>query len=274
MVDKFFRALPEFKGKRRLARFFFRHKLNTARDLRISGRMGCTYLLPNIKENVAFSIFINGIYEEKTFNFLSESIPVNGVFLDLGMNIGSISVPLCKRRKDIKVAGVEASPWVMEYLLKNIRDNHLENQVTVYNNALFHEDDIVLPFTSPREHFGRGSLAAATGGAESIDVISIKLDTLLKKNNINRVDFIKIDIEGYEYFAFKGARELLSAKDAPDIIFEFGESNERRAGLEPGSSQQILSEFGYKIYELDGNLKKRQTGILRTGFYMLFASKK
>src|SRR5688572_4456064 len=101
MLDKLFRALPEFKGKRRLARLLFSDRLKALRDVTVEGKMNCVYLLPNVTENVAFSIFINGIYEESTYNFLVRAIPANGVFLDLGMNIGSITVPLCKKRKDI-----------------------------------------------------------------------------------------------------------------------------------------------------------------------------
>jgi FkbM family methyltransferase len=40
-------------------------------------------------------------------------------------------------------------------------------------------------------------------------------------NKVNKVNFIKIDVEGYEYTVFKGGKELLSQDDAPDIFLEF-----------------------------------------------------
>ncbi|WP_336515191.1 FkbM family methyltransferase [Pollutibacter soli] len=273
-MSKFFRALPEFKGKRRLGRLLFKNKINEARDIEITGKMGCRYSLPNIRENVAFSIFINGIYEEDTFRFLRDTVPPDALFLDLGMNIGSISIPLCKARPDIKVVGIEASPWVMGYLVKNISVNSLDNRITPHNYALFDEDDQELKFLSPKDHFGQGSLSLHNSSEDVILVHSIKLDTFLQKNKIQKVGFIKIDIEGYEYFAFKGGLELLKGPDAPDILFESSDRNEKLAGVEPGGSQKILRDAGYKIYKIEDGKKVLQHDILTTGFYMLFASKK
>ncbi len=68
-------------------------------------------------ENIGFDIFINGIYEQQTSEFIAEKMPVNGVFLDLGANIGAITIPVHNNRKDIKIICVEAAPAVYTYLL-------------------------------------------------------------------------------------------------------------------------------------------------------------
>ena len=57
------------------------------------------------------------------------------------------------------------------------------------------------------------------GSSEKVKTISV--DTLLNDLKISELNFIKIDIEGYEYFAFKGAEKTLRHANAPDILFEF-----------------------------------------------------
>jgi len=63
------------------------------------------------------------------------------------------------------------------------------------------------------------------------------------------VDFIKIDVEGYEYHVFKGAETTLSRPDAPDILFEFVDwAEEKAAGIAIGDAQRILKSYGYRIF--------------------------
>ncbi len=71
MLDRLVSALPDFRGKRRLVRYLLRSYMATAKDLTIEGSMSCRYLLPNLKETIAFDLFCNGTYEPETFRFLS-----------------------------------------------------------------------------------------------------------------------------------------------------------------------------------------------------------
>ncbi|HLX67114.1 MAG TPA: hypothetical protein VKR41_08965, partial [Puia sp.] len=65
-MDALFRSLPAFKGKNRLAGVLLKKKLQTTKDILVKGRYDCSYLLPNVIENVSREIFINGIYEPQT----------------------------------------------------------------------------------------------------------------------------------------------------------------------------------------------------------------
>ena len=114
MLDKIIRKLPPFKGKQRLARFLFKKKITNDRDVSIKGDYNCYYKVPNIKENIGFEIFINGVYERETIEFIAGKIPQHGYLLDIGANIGAISIPLCNKRVDINVLAVEASKRVFK----------------------------------------------------------------------------------------------------------------------------------------------------------------
>jgi FkbM family methyltransferase len=270
-----FRQLPEFKGKLRLAKFLFGKNRKKAKDIWINGKYGCTYLLPNLIEDVSFEIYINGIYEESTSDFLSERIPPGGVFLDLGANIGAILTPLSRRRNDIKIVCVEASPRIFGYLEKNLAANGLMD-ISKINKALYYTDNDELDFFSPDEKFGKGSLSPVFTN-EAQKVATIRLDTLVGQLLLPKVDMIKIDVEGYEYHVFKGAETLMSGNEAPDIIFEFVDWAERNAiGISVGDAQRLLRSYGYRIFYFNENRKAMDEvkEIIVKGFHILYATKK
>ena len=68
----YYRKLPLFKGKSKLARLLFKKNIRKAKDVWVRGKYGCKYLLPNLVENVSFDIYVNGIYEQDTLEFLAD----------------------------------------------------------------------------------------------------------------------------------------------------------------------------------------------------------
>ena len=114
------RQLPNFKGKFRLMRFLLQSQLKSVSNIIVHAANGVLYKIPNINEIIGFSIYINGYYEKKYTNYFIESIPLNGVFIDVGANIGSICIPLAKARPDIAIIAIEASSKVLEYLRYNV----------------------------------------------------------------------------------------------------------------------------------------------------------
>jgi len=154
-MDALFRKLPLFKGKQRLARLLLKKDLANGKDICVKGRFGSNYLLPNLIENVSLEIFINGIYEKATSDFFVKRLSPGGVFLDLGANIGAISVPLYQQRKDIKIVCVEAAPWLFPYLQKNLEQNGFKDAVLV-NKALFNTDNEEIDFSQVDARFSVG----------------------------------------------------------------------------------------------------------------------
>lgn len=272
-MGNLFRKLPDFRGKRRLAKILFRQKLNSSSEVLVEGKFGCSYYLPNLQENIGLDIFVNGVYEETTINHLEKMIPLNGRYLDLGANIGAILIPLCKKRPDINAIAVEAAPWIFKYLEKNILLNKLD-KIIYLNNALFDRDDVALDFFSPQDKYGKGSLSPVFS-REPVKVISKQVDTIIREHNFGKVNAIKADVEGFEYYVFKGAEEILKKEGAPDIVFEFVDWAEELAmGLSPGAAQKVLIEMGYQLFVIKNDNLVRLNHILQKGAADLFATKK
>jgi FkbM family methyltransferase len=274
LMDAGFRKLPLFKGKDRLAKMIFKHRIAGSKNFLVKGKFGCEYVIPNIVENIGFDIFINGIYEQETSDFIINHLPANGIFLDLGANIGAITIPVYTKRRDARIICVEAAPWIFRNLERNLKHNGAVD-IAAINKALYYNDGEILDFYSPEDKFGKGSLSPVFTD-KLTKVTTIKVDTLVKQLQIPHVDIIKIDVEGYEYHVFKGASELLARSVAPDIIFEFVDWAEEQAmDLKIGDSQRLLRDLGYQIYYFRGRgAMKEVDGILKSGYNMLYASKK
>ena len=269
-----FRKIGYFKGKRRLAKALWGNTIKTGKNIWIKGMYDCIYKLPNLSDSVSMGIFADGIYEKDTHTFIKSKLPVGGVYLDLGANIGSILIPLCKTRPDIKAYCVEAAPWIYEVLLDNIKANKLEN-VAAWNNAIYDVDGLSLKFYSPESGFGKGSLLPVFEKVP-VEVMSTTIDTLVGQITGGNISVIKIDIEGFEFFAFKGGESLLKRPDAPDIVFEFaGWAEAQVEGIKAGSAQDLILSYGYELYEiLPGAKLKKMEKPMREGGGLLYATKK
>ena len=80
----------------------------------------------------------------------------------------------------------------------------------------------------------------------SVEVETIKLDDFLSQRNINRVDFVKIDIEGAEYLAIQGMKETL-ARFKPKMMIEVTENHEALFNLLKANNYIIVDEFSQLV---------------------------
>lgn len=276
MIIRLLQYLPEIKGKTRILRWLLRNYIKDKTNIIVRANRGLLFKIPNATEPIGFSVLINGYHEKETSNFIVQNVPPNGVFVDIGANIGTITLPVCIQRRDIKALCIEASLRVFNYLLENVKMNKLSNCILI-NKAVSDIDGQQVDFFSPPDQHGKGSLSPVfTDHPESVETIT--LDTLFYQHKFVSVDFIKIDIEGYEYYAFKSAEETLKKQDAPVILFEFIDWAESHAkGLKPGDAQRLLMDYGYFIYLFKKGKPQGyplEEPITAEGLHMLLATKK
>lgn len=269
-IARISRRLPGFRGKYRLLRAAFSRAINKEKDISITGRNNISYLLPNINEVIGFSLYINGVYEPEFIEFIIKRVPRNGVFIDAGANIGSICIPVAKRRPDITIVAVEASPKVFRYLAHNVQVNHCHN-IRPVNKALSDTDGLSIQFYSPEGLFGKGSMSPVfTKEGESVSTVTI--DSLAAELNIDRIDFMKIDVEGHEKKVFQGMNRFFRERKIGNILFEFVDWAEEMAeGCKPGDAQQLLLEKGFGLSLCTGNSLAALPGVLKKGSAMLYA---
>lgn len=80
----------------------------------------------------------------------------------------------------------------------------------------------------------------------------ITLAEYCQASDIKKIDLLKIDVEGFEYFVLKGAEKLLKDKVIKKIIFEV-DDHEKRYSIKSEDYSNLLSQFNYKRIPSSGN---------------------
>ena len=273
---------PGTPGKSRLARRLLGSSL-AANDKSVIGRGGDEFIAPSLMEPVGFYLLIDGVYESELLSFMLGKLQrkagaesAGAVFVDVGANIGSFTIPVAKSLgAEGRVIAIESSPTIYPYLKRNVELNGLSN-IRLIQCAASDTDLQEVPFyEAPIESFGMGSLGAQFNG-KPIPVITRTLDSILSERGVDRVDLIKVDVEGFEVGVFKGAEKLLNGPDAPLIAFEFCDwAEDRVPGGRRGNAQRALKDYGYRIWKLHDFLRGKQplSDVLTAGFETLVAIK-
>jgi FkbM family methyltransferase len=266
-VSKALRCLPaELPGKTRLAKKLLGSCLQ-AKDIKVVGRDGITFVIPSLREPVGFYLLIDGIYEVTTVSFVLKQLKPGAVFIDVGANIGVFTLPAARKIGPAgRVVAIEPSPRAFSYLQQNVALNELSN-VHLFQCVATECDGRTMPFyEAPIDHFGMGSLGTQFH-TNPILVQARTLDQILSAQKIEYVDVIKVDVEGFEAAVFRGAEKLLTSTKPPIVVFEFCE--------QVGAAQRVLKDYGYSIWSLK-ELKRGMPPLkdeVTSGFAMLVACK-
>lgn len=150
----------------------------------------------------------------------------DAVCLDVGANIGLYSLALAALAPRGRVYAFEPSPGSFDYLRHNVDDNGLAN-VESFKLALgaqaagtVHFHDIPFftagSFTVDDDSF----LTSEALGSNYFEAPATTLDAFVAEHGLNRVDLVKIDVEGAELSVLDGAKETLSTM-RPKVVLEF-----------------------------------------------------
>lgn len=198
---------------------------------------------------IDYVLFVKQDWEVEARGFASNLKCADGFMIDAGSNVGHYTALLSTKYPDARIISVEASPKNFEYLKSNCTLNHTSN-VTQYNMAVSDSDDKTVKLygrdclsTINRRfledwHIPRGHL-----GKELVRTITI--DTLVKNNDIDKICLLKLDIEGAEVLALKGAYSTLRQRKVKNLIVEYhSKSNKLYV-------QRLLGELGYSFTEYE-----------------------
>lgn len=230
---------------------FFKQAIEKKKPVEFTAHYKVRYKIPNTIENLGVELLINGVYEKDIVEFLQKQVPRDAVFFDIGANIGSIGLPVIKDKPGIRYYGFEASPLVFEYLQYNFTANGIPH-FELFNKLVHKNDQETMKFYEA-ELYGKSSLAP-TYTDQHILVTSLSLDAFCNGKNIQKIDWMKVDVQGFELYVFEGMKHLLEEKKISNILFEFEAWADDQAGISRGAAQRFLEQMGYVLYGLDGKL--------------------
>ena len=169
------------------------------------------------------------------------------VAIDVGANLGEWTIPLARAVGAAgRVIAMEPAPRGAAALEATLAANALR-QAEVIRAAIGDRDglaEFAVPIvTSARTDTGTARIGSACVGHEALRVSLRSLDALAAERRLDRVDLIKIDVEGHERQVLDGAASILD-RHRPVLVLETGyeTSADRRA------IHNRLSGLGYRIF--------------------------
>lgn len=187
-----------------------------------------------------------GILGREEAGILRRFVSGGMTVVDLGANQGLYTLFLADLARPGKVFAFEPHPILYEQLVANIRENRIENvecrQMAVSSSSGS------LALKLGRLNLGDNYISAA--GAETPDSVQVRALTLDELFEATRIDFLKIDIQGWEAAALAGGRQVLERNQGIVVLFEFWPFGLCRAGADPNQLLSFLTELGFSIYRL------------------------
>ena len=185
---------------------------------------------------------------DKIFNIKSGDVIIDG-----GSFHGDMAIYFSKRVGDKgKILTFEALPHNIPQLQNNIELFNCNN-IKIFNGALWNEDTDVTFYLSDYPNAGSPLRDFRKVRSDYIDIQGVKLDSIIKKLGINKVDFIWTNIEGSELRALKGMKNTLKNNNCKLCI-----STHKISDTYQNTQDVIdlLLSYGYNAKPVDEEHKK------------------
>jgi FkbM family methyltransferase len=219
-----------------------------------------------IKDWVQYNLFIYGKYEENETLLWEKLVKKSSVILDIGANVGYFSLLASKINPKSSIFSFEPIKHTFDRLSYNVKQNNFQN-IKLFNCAISDENRILSINVGNENNWGMSSVnnhEFTSGKIENINAISI--DNFVKEEKIQRVDLIKLDIEGAEYMALEGMKNTLD-NYSPDILIEILDEHLLKQNKSSEMIYNLLFSKGYVAFSIENNgvLKRLLTPISKDG---------
>jgi len=199
----------------------------------------------------------SGSYEPYITQLIEKFVRKGDTVFDIGANIGIHTLTLSKAVGDGgSVIAFEPVKYLLKELSLNLHLNSTRN-VKIVNVACGEIDKIAEMNVIKEGHFDSGNsslveneniISLNLNKINKVKVQVIALDNFVYRHGLS-IDFIKMDIEGYELFALKGMREIIK-EQKPKMIIEYNLDRIHDLGFSNQDFNNIL-DLQYDCYEID-----------------------
>ena len=192
-------------------------------------------------------------YEAETLKLWFRLVSPSLTIYDIGANIGLYSVLTAKQLDRGKVICFEPAPVSFETTKKHLEINGASDKCHVIQAAVSKESGGVIRFSILEDAQGTNPMnrIAKKEETSTVDVPVMCLDQILKE--YGEPDLIKMDIEGAEVDALRGASDLLS-RVRPIVLLAVHPMFLPEFGYEPSDLMAILQEHRYVAMKIDGEV--------------------
>ncbi|MEQ8556265.1 MAG: FkbM family methyltransferase [Cyclobacteriaceae bacterium] len=203
-------------------------------------------------DNMSFLWQFHDIFVKEVYKFKTDK--KQPVIIDCGSNIGLSVIYFKKHYPESKVVAFEADPDIYKVQVENLR--HLKH-VDPRNEAVWTDDKGIKLFRNKAD-----GAFISEGGDVTVD--SVRLKDLLK--TFDRIDLLKMDVEGAEFDLIRDCKEELYRVDKLFVeIHTFSGQQQHMAELltsiESSGFRYFIENANYQNNPLDGSWKSSDTGM-------------
>lgn len=196
-----------------------------------------------LDEKDTLGLSLGRIHEPHITELAKKEIKKGDVVIDLGANIGYFTLVFSKLvGPKGKIFAFEPDPVNFSILKENIKINNCSNVIPI-QKAVAEKIRKGFIYLS-KENKGDHRIYDSGNKREKIEIEITSLDEYFKNSN-QKIDFIKMDIQGSEILALQGAKETLKLnKKWVKILAEFWPFGLKKSGTEPAAFFEILENYG------------------------------
>jgi FkbM family methyltransferase len=232
-------------------------------------RQGLNWRL-RLDHSIDREIYINGAFEVQTTALLKRMVLPQMYVVDVGANIGYHTTVMAN------IVGPKGRVWAFEPLVPyrqqlewHLGANKLQERVTICDFGLSDKAQ-TLTITSDDHSASLHHIdeVRILNTATQVTNTQIQLKRLDDVVQTERLDFIKLDIDGHEPFFLRGAEQTIR-KHQPMILIEFANLYLDKAGFDAWQLRQMLEDLGYQLYyeKTERPFQTREEFLLECGNY-------
>jgi FkbM family methyltransferase len=207
-----------------------------------------------------------GLYE-KEFRYFMEIIPAGGAILDIGANIGIMTVALAKKYPGTTILAFEPMPGNIGALQKITRFYNTTN-VKILRVALGDRNEkvqMIMPFSHHAKMQGLSHVLVAGEAKQAGELFFVqmqKMDDVKELDGLEKISAIKIDVENFELYVLRGGEAVLR-KHRPLVYCELWNDEKRAQCI------HLVAGLGYKIMVFSQGALVDYTGQPSINFFFL-----
>lgn len=226
----FLRAIAQILPLKKKLHFLASKQLYATQKLVIPYTNNYSIITPvnNGNRGTISELIFEGVKSQPEYtliSYLQGHLADNIVMIDIGGNIGSFTCQFLSKASMVYI--FEPIPRLYQVIQDSLEYNKIKN-VQLIKKALGNTETNVTMFDN-----NNSSIVVTTGGDPTIQIKVTTLDNEL--GDLKKVDFVKVDVEGFEMHVLQGSEQLIS-KFHPTILLE----------LHP----LFIESYGYTIYNV------------------------
>lgn len=174
--------------------------------------------------SVSPHLIMSGEWEMDITQIFRHYIKENSVVFDVGANSGYYGIIAGSSINNGSIHFFEPNPNLIPLIKKSLWVNGLMGLSKINQQAVSNEDGKNVILNIVEDLWGSSSLHSIVSTVnieDKVEVETITLDSYAERNKLNKIDVIKIDVEGHEEHVFQGMMNILSENPQLVIFMEY-----------------------------------------------------